>query len=266
MKRHRERELSGLSVRKILRSMKKRRARCKFEVIMRKSTHKSSRFYSLTTDYKFWYVKYLNRSDCFFSNFVNLNRVTANKLLRKSKGANNPSLANHKTTKSSSHTERFCVSRMKLLTSGDIELSLGPQQGVNCQTTLSVGSTMLLNFRLRQLGLRPQDVGGGGDCFFRAVSHQLYGDPSHHWYVRQAGIHYLRENPERFIESNTQNSWNEYLTNMSLQGSWCDALIVQAVAESQNLRIDIVESHENFAHTTLIEPVHLSQQLPATIY
>ena len=233
---------------------------------MRKSTHKSSRFYSLTTDYKFWYVKYLNRSDCFFSNFVNLNRVTANKLLRKSKGANNPSLANHKTTKSSSHTERFCVSRMKLLTSGDIELSLGPQQGVNCQTTLSVGSTMLLNFRLRQLGLRPQDVGGGGDCFFRAVSHQLYGDPSHHWYVRQAGIHYLRENPERFIESNTQNSWNEYLTNMSLQGSWCDALIVQAVAESQNLRIDIVESHENFAHTTLIEPVHLSQQLPATIY
>lgn len=109
MKRHRERELSGLSVRKILRSMKKRRARCKFEVIMRKSTHKSSRFYSLATDYKFWYVKYLNRSDCFFSNFVNLNRVTANKLLRKSKGANNPSLANHKTTKSSSHTERFCV-------------------------------------------------------------------------------------------------------------------------------------------------------------
>ena len=114
--------------------------------------------------------------------------------------------------------------------------------------------------------MRPQDVGGGGDCFFRAVSHQLYGDPSHHWYVRQAGIHYLRENPEHFIESNTQNSWNEYLTNMSLQGSWCDALIVQAVAESQNLRINIVESHENFAHTTLIEPVHLSQQLPATIY
>ena len=82
----------------------------------------------------------------------------------------------------------------------------------------------------------------------------------------EAGIHYLRENPERFIESNTKNSWNEYLSNMSLKGSWCDALIVQAVAESQNLRIHIVESDENFAHTTLIEPVHLSQQIPATIY
>ena len=53
---------------------------------------------------------------------------------------------------------------------------------------------------------------------------------------------------------------------MSLQGSWCDAVIVQAVSESQNVRIHIVESHENFADTTLVEPVHLSQQLPATIY
>jgi len=45
-----------------------------------------------------------------------------------------------------------------------------------------------------------------------------------------AGINYLRANSGHFIESNTKNSWNEYLTNMSLQGSWCDALIVQAVA------------------------------------
>ena len=31
---------------------------------------------------------------------------------------------------------------------------------------------MLLNLRLRQLGLRPVDVDDGGDCFFRAVSDQ----------------------------------------------------------------------------------------------
>ena len=48
---------------------------------------------------------------------------------------------------------------MKPLTSGDIELNL------NGQTILSFGSTMLLNMRLRQLGLRPVDVGGEGDFF-----------------------------------------------------------------------------------------------------
>ena len=73
--------------------------------------------------------------------------------------------------------------------------------------------------------MRPLDVGGAGNCFFRAVSHQLNGDPCHHLHVRQAGINYLRAIPGHFIESNTENSWNEYLTNMALQGSWCDALI-----------------------------------------
>ena len=63
---------------------------------------------------------------------------------------------------------------MNLLTSGDIGLNPGPEQNLNSQTILSDGSTMLLNLRLRQLGLRPVDVGDGGDCFFRAVSHQLY--------------------------------------------------------------------------------------------
>ena len=55
---------------------------------------------------------------------------------------------------------------MKLLTSGDIELNPGPEQNSNSQTVLSVGSTMLLNVRLCQLGLRPVDADDGGDCFF----------------------------------------------------------------------------------------------------
>ena len=47
-----------------------------------------------------------------------------------------------------------------------MELNPGPEQNLNSQIILSVGSTMLLNLRLRQLGLRPADVGDGGDCFF----------------------------------------------------------------------------------------------------
>ena len=155
---------------------------------------------------------------------------------------------------------------MKLLTSGDIELNPGPRQNLNSRTILSVGSTMLLNLRLCQLGLRPVDVGGDGDCFFRSVSHQLYGNPNHHLLIRQAGVQYLSNSPERFIESNTENSWNEYINNMSMQGTWCDALIVQAVADCQNVAIHIIESHENFAGETLIEPHYLAQHPPTTIY
>ena len=37
---------------------------------------------------------------------------------------------------------------------------------------------MLLESRLNRQRLRSLDVRGGGDCFFRSVSHQLYGDPT----------------------------------------------------------------------------------------
>ena len=50
--------------------------------------------------------------------------------------------------------------------------------------------------------------------------------------IRSVGVQYMRNNPERFIESNTDHSWVTYLTNMSQQGTWCDALIIQAVADA----------------------------------
>ena len=125
---------------------------------------------------------------------------------------------------------------------------------------------MLLNLRLCQLGLRPVDAGGEGDCFFRAVSHQLYGDHNHHLLIRRAGVQYLSNNPERFVESNTEHSWNEYINNMSMHGTWCDVLFAQAVADCQNVAIHIIESYENFAGETLIEPHYLAQHPPTTIY
>ena len=64
----------------------------------------------------------------------------------------------------------------------------------------------------------------------------MYGDSSHHLHIREVGVQYLRDNPESFIESNTEHSWNDHLSNMSMQGTWCDALIVQAVAESQHVK------------------------------
>ena len=35
------------------------------------------------------------------------------------------------------------------------------------------------------------------------------------------------------------------MNNMSMQGTRCDALFVQAVADCQNIVIHIIESHEN---------------------
>ena len=154
--------------------------------------------------------------------------------------------------------EQYHISQRALMLSGDIELNPGPVQN-NSPTRLS--SNVVLQQRLRRFQLRPFDVGGDGDCFFRAVSHQLYGNPERHFEVRAAGIAYMRDNPERFIESNTENSWLEYLNNMSMQGTWGDAIIIQAVADQLKLKITIAETHEGFREYSIIQPVSSIQQL-----
>ena len=155
--------------------------------------------------------------------------------------------------------EQYHISQRAQMLSGDIELNPGPVQN-NSPTRLS--SNVVLQQRLRCFQLRPFDVGGDGDCFFRAVSHQLYGNPERHFEVRAAGIAYMRDNPERFIESNTEISWLEYLNNMSMQGTWGDAMIIQAVADQLKLKITIAErTHEGFREYSIIQPVSSTQQL-----
>ena len=128
--------------------MKKRKARRKLKRIFRKSTRKSSSLYKLATDYKLWYVTYIHRCDCFFfTNFANLKRWAANKLLQNSKQASMHCLGKHKTVKSCSLTKRYCVSKMKLLMSGDIELNPGKNPFVLeypvCKNTNGVEITVI---------------------------------------------------------------------------------------------------------------------------
>ena len=63
---------------------------------------------------------------------------------------------------------------MKLLMFGDIEVNPGPEQNVCDQTALSIGSTLLLNYRLRQPGLRPLDADVGCSKIFTNCWYFLY--------------------------------------------------------------------------------------------
>ncbi|MCJ1287154.1 hypothetical protein MMC26_006502 [Xylographa opegraphella] len=49
---------------------------------------------------------------------------------------------------------------------------------------------------LRALGLYAGDTTGYGDCLFRALSDQLYGDESHHQEIRARVVQHMRENAD----------------------------------------------------------------------
>ena len=84
--------------------------------------------------------------------------------------------------------------------------------------------------------------------------HQLYGEPSYHMNICCVGVQYMRTNPERFIESIAGDSWARYLADMSQQGTWAEALVIQAVADALHLTINIVETNERFVPHTVISP------------
>ena len=97
--------------------------------------------------------------------------------------------------------------------------------------------------------MKALDVGGAGDCFFRAVLHQLYVNPNSHGINRVAWVELLREKlKDLLFKSSFEHSWIQYLVSMSCQGTWADSIIIHAVADSFNLKIIlIIESHPDFA-------------------
>lgn len=159
------------------------------------------------------------------------------------------------------HTERFCPSREMLIMSGDIELNPGPKEIENTRKS----PLETLQIRLAENGLRYLDCGGEGDCFFRVISTKLYGSPDNHMTVRGSGVSFLMNNPERFIESNTDIPWVSYLSNMSSQGTWADHLIIQAVADAMNLIIQIIESNETFSPVTIVRPLNNQDNPPLAL-
>ena len=211
--------------------LKIRKSRPKCKRFIRKSVHVSSVLYSIASNYKEWNITFARKQDSFFSNYFD---------------------------KALIHTMKYNASERNILLSGDIELNPGPiTTNTNSSQMMCRGSNSVFNSRLR----RALEVGGMGDCLFRAVAHQIYGDANRHLEIRRTGIQYLQNNPDRFIESAVvdNTSWSEFINYMSMDGTWGDHIILQAIAETVNLRIHVIESSQNFAELTLVQTLNLSE-------
>lgn len=68
----------------------------------------------------------------------------------------------------------------------------------------------------------------------------------------------LLQNLEQFIESNTDHSWQDYLKNMSCQGTRADAILIQAVANCLYLSVHMTESFETFAPVAVVQAVNVT--------
>ena len=117
------------------------------------------------------------------------------KLLNLQKHANTN--VNRKCNEQRQKTSDKC----SMIMCGDIELNPGPDNS----------SMSVLTTTLAQIGLEPVSIVGDSNCFFHSVSHQFYRTEARHFEIRSLAIQHLIKCPEHFIESNTDQSWLQYL-------------------------------------------------------
>ena len=186
----RDREASRLQCKKIIKMFKKSKSsrKCIKRYIMYNTPYSSAMKNFLSIDFRIYLTTRLCRSRpvgrntcsayCCVTHHIYLVKTRTSKhknmdvllCVNDSCGLNNCY-----SIKCNKQQEKYSFSRANIFTSGDIELNPGP-----------ANAYMLLQSRLAQQGLSTLDVGGAGDCFFRAVSHQLYGEPGYHMNIRCA--------------------------------------------------------------------------------
>ncbi len=189
-------------------------------------------------------TKFHARNDCLKRSLKISNKRTSRTRKHKLFKLNNAKIVN--TNKCNVQRIKTCEKSL-LFVCGDIELNPGP---------VNTSDMSVLTTRLARIGRKPVNIVGDGNCFFRSVSHQLYGTENRHPQIRALAIQHLINCPEHFVEYNTDQSWLQYLRSMWTLGTWADHIIIQAVANTNHLRINITESALNFSESTIVSSIY----------
>lgn len=101
-------------------------------------------------------------------------------------------------------------------------------------------------------GLYAFDVTGDGNCLFRALSDQYYGDGgSGHRKIRAMTMDYMENNPSEFEMFMLDESLTQHITRMRKDGTFGDQAEIVAFARTTNVNISI---HQRDTEPLLIRP------------
>lgn len=89
-----------------------------------------------------------------------------------------------------------------------------------------------------KLGCEIIEQEGDGNCLFRSVAHQVYGDPRGFAVLRQKCVEYI-EKEAGFFEPYISGVFSEYVARMKCDGVWGDHVEVQAMSEMYRRPVQI---------------------------
>ena len=188
----RDREPSRIPKQKLFHLLKHRQKRKQIKLVLKTKIPRSSAFYYFYKTFKTWSSRHCFES-CFscyyFRSKLNISKkVTAgNRTFQTSMCDNSKPLL-----------KKFVWLKLLPSLSGGMNTYNAHSSQMGTRASTESSSYDRLVNRLCDKGLQALDVGGSGDCFFKAISHQYYGTPDHHIAVRHAGVSYLEQHPDFF--------------------------------------------------------------------
>ena len=81
--------------------------------------------------------------------------------------------------------------------------------------------------------LKLKEIGGDGNCFFRAISDQYLGDESMHYIYRLKAVDYIRDNKDDYVPFiEDDETIDQYCDAMAKDGVWGGQLEMNALANA----------------------------------
>eukprot|EP00526_Cylindrotheca_closterium_P005976 CAMPEP_0113650726 /NCGR_PEP_ID=MMETSP0017_2-20120614/27013_1 /TAXON_ID=2856 /ORGANISM="Cylindrotheca closterium" /LENGTH=568 /DNA_ID=CAMNT_0000563299 /DNA_START=174 /DNA_END=1880 /DNA_ORIENTATION=- /assembly_acc=CAM_ASM_000147 len=92
---------------------------------------------------------------------------------------------------------------------------------------------------LKKQGLEIREQAGDGNCLFRAVSLQVYGDPSMHMDVRKQCMDHMERDKEHFSQFVTGEPFDAYVERKRQEGVHGNNPEIQAISELFNRPVEV---------------------------
>ena len=92
-------------------------------------------------------------------------------------------------------------------------------------------------------GLREFEVDDDGNCQFRAIAHQLYGDQKDHRKIRDIVVSQLKRQRHQY-EGFVEGEYDNYVDEISKNREWGNHLTLQAFADAEKCQIVILTTYD----------------------
>lgn len=106
----------------------------------------------------------------------------------------------------------------------------------------------LLQQRVEHVKVKVIHMEDDGNCQFRSLANELYGDQEQHAIVRAKVIAYLRANSDSYsFYVGDDSEWSAYLERMSKARAWGDELTLRGACDCYGCLVHVVTTeHENW--------------------